>query len=50
MTTGLGTSLGPVIGAGLFSALDYAGCFYVFGTFNLLSAFVLLQVYPKDIP
>lgn len=50
MMAGLGTSVGPVLGAAIFAELDYAGCFYVFGVFNMVSAFVLLQVYPKEAP
>jgi hypothetical protein len=50
MMAGLGTSVGPVIGAAIFGALDYSGCFYVFGVFNMIASFALLLVYPKDIP
>jgi len=50
MTAGLGCAVGPVIGTVLYAGLGYAGTFYVFGGLNIVIAFILFSLFPKDKP
>jgi len=50
MTAGFGCAIGPVIGTALYAGLGYGGTFYVFGSLNVVMAFVLYFFFPKDKP
>lgn len=47
MMGGLGGAIGPVLGAAFFACFGYVGCFYTFGGFNIVAAFVILNLFPK---
>jgi hypothetical protein len=47
---GLGASIGPMLGIGLYSLLGYSRTFYFIGCLNILLASILFALFPKQKP